>query len=57
MRHWAPWVAMALAALAIAGAWALYKLDKHAQGIAAAIAIAAAAVIFAALAWLGRRNQ
>ena len=49
--------AIVLSGLAIVGAYALSMADKHAQGIAAAIAIPAAAVIFGALVWLGRRKQ
>ena len=57
MKHWLPVAAVILAGLAIVGAYALSMAGKHAQGIAAAIAIPAAAVIFGALVWLGRRKQ
>ena len=54
------WIAVALviaAGFAIVGAWALAQVDKHQQGVAVAIAIPAAAVIFAVLAWwFGRRK-
>ncbi len=64
MRRWlARWgftVAVAVVAvcvLAIVGAYALSQAAPKQSGTAVAIAIPAGAVIFAALIWLGRRNQ
>lgn len=56
LARWGFWVTIGLAALAIAGAYALAQTDKHAKGTAAIIAGAGALVIFAALIWLGRRK-
>lgn len=57
MTRWIAVAAVAACGLAIVGAYALSVADKHAQGIAAAIAIPAAVVIFGALVWLGRRKR
>jgi len=48
--------AVAVCGLAIVAAFALAQVDKHQQGTAVAIAVPAAAVIFAVLVWLGRRQ-
>jgi len=48
--------AVAICGLAIVAAFALAQVDKHQQGTAVAIAAPAAAVIFAVLVWLGRRQ-
>ena len=60
MKHWLPVAAVIvviLAGLAIIGAWALSLAAPKQAGTAAAIAIPAAMIIFAALVWLGRRGQ
>jgi len=48
--------AVAVCGLAIVAAFALAQVDKHQQGTAVVIAVPAAAVIFAVLAWLGRHG-
>lgn len=43
--------------LAIVAAWSLASIDKHAQGVAVAIAIPAGVVFFGVLVWLGRQKR